>query len=501
MFAQETVYSAVTGRLSTFALTASLALALAGCAHGAKKTAGGTADANGGTALGDLLESESDDVISADSFEMDRNEEFVGLSDEARRALKDIVANTNGRAPGTPEADLTKIPAEMNAYVERWIHFFTVKDRERFQRFLTRGSAYREVVQEVLRQNNLPPELYYLAMIESGYATHARSRARAVGVWQFMRATGKRYGLAYNDYVDERRDPIRATEAAAKYLMDLYNVFHDWYLAFAAYNAGERRVLTAIMRSGSRDYWTLVDKHVLPKETLNYVPKFLAAMIIGENPDRFGFEHRVDGEPYPDVAAVEVASPIKLADVSKASGVSLDELKLVNPHLRRDVTPPHAATYEIWVPEKHLQEVQAVQEKLADYRIKGLRVIASRDDDEGPQRNYTRVRHGETLSGIARRNHVSVAYLRRVNGLNNDRIFAGMRLRVSTREYHRRVEKPVETASSDAGGLTRYRVRKGDNLNTIARKFGMTVAAIKKINGLRRNTIFIGQKLKVEPSI
>ncbi|MCC7442471.1 MAG: LysM peptidoglycan-binding domain-containing protein [Bdellovibrionales bacterium] len=485
--------------------------AASGCGSAPTRSPDQAAEPGEGTALGELLSSESEDVISAESFETGEGEEFAGLSSDARRALGDIVESTNsrvapiedrsGKEEGLPPG-FAKIPVEMNEHVERWIHFFTVRDRERFQRFLSRGSAYREVVQEMLRQNNVPPELYYLAMIESGYATHARSHASAVGVWQFIRATGRRYGLVANGYVDERRDPIRATEAAAKYLTDLYNVFQDWYLAFAAYNSGERRVLNAIMKAGTRDYWTLVEKRALPRETTNYVPKFLAAMIIGENPDRFGFEHRVEGEPYPDLAAVEVPSPIRLSDLSQASGVPLEELKRVNPHLLQGITSPQASTYEIWVPEGRSSSLKDAHPKLAEFRLKGVRVAAT-DDTDGPSRNYTIVRRGETLSGIARRNRVSVAYLKRLNGFSSDRIFAGMRLRVSAREYHRRVADSGKAtrALADAGPVTRYRVRRGDNLHTIARRFGTTVASLKRLNGLRRNTIYVGQRLKVESSI
>ena len=175
------------------------------------------------------------------------------------------------------------IPLEINADVERWLEFFTMKDRERFTRFLERGSRYKTMIYAVLKEQGIPTELYYQAMIESGFATHATSTASAVGIWQFIPGTGRRYGLRIDQYVDERRDPMRATIAAAMYLKDLHNVFQNWYLAMAAYNAGEGRILGAIMRSGTRDFWEMVKKRSLPSETMNYIPKFLAATTIGHN--------------------------------------------------------------------------------------------------------------------------------------------------------------------------------------------------------------------------
>src|SRR5690606_16029392 len=141
-----------------------------------------------------------------------------------------------------------------NPEIQKWVKYFSEKDRKRFSHFLNRGEHYRDLIQATLESYSLPIELYYLAMIESGYVAHATSHASAVGAWQFMRSTGKRYGLYVDNYVDERRDPIRSTEAAAKYLTDLYNVFQSWELALAAYNCGENRVLRAVMQGKTRNF-------------------------------------------------------------------------------------------------------------------------------------------------------------------------------------------------------------------------------------------------------
>lgn len=160
-----------------------------------------------------------------------------------------------------------RIPVELNQHVQVWIEYFTTRDKERFQRFLDRGQPYRDVVENTLEENDLPAELYYLAMIESGFRTNALSHAKAVGVWQFIPGTARRYGLRIDRHVDERRDPIRATEAAAKYLRDLYNVFGSWHLAMAAYNAGEIRVLRAVFKGRTRNFWELIEAKTLPRVT------------------------------------------------------------------------------------------------------------------------------------------------------------------------------------------------------------------------------------------
>lgn len=169
-----------------------------------------------------------------------------------------------------------KIPVEINEHVEQWINYYTVQDRVRFQRFLNRGQLCKDIVENVLEENDLPAELYYLAMIESGYRTDAHSHASAVGVWQFIAGTAQRYGLRIDNYVDERRDPKRATEAAAKYLRDLYNVFGSWHLAMAAYNAGEIRVLRAVFKGRTRNFWELVQSKVLPKRNSQLCSKIFS---------------------------------------------------------------------------------------------------------------------------------------------------------------------------------------------------------------------------------
>lgn len=334
---------------------------------------------------------------------------------EADAELKADVAETKDRS----SADRPRIPLEINEQVQKWIHFFTVTDRERFHSFLKRGSIYKDLIQDILKKNGVPRELYYLAMIESGFVIHAKSRARAVGPWQFIKGTGLRYGLKQDRYVDERRDIVRATEAAANYLKGLYAAFQSWYLAMASYNAGEGRILGAVVRGQSRDFWELVERKALPPETRNYVPKFLAAAIIGRHPEKYGFSD-IQDKPFPETEAAVVPGGVKLTSIAHKAGIPLKTLKQLNPHLLRATTPASLKTYSIWVPEGH-------GEKIAQLRLERtvpMRTIAK----QRYARVVHRVRKGEALLMLSRRYRVPVSKLKRVNRLRTNRIFAGQRL-------------------------------------------------------------------------
>lgn len=372
------------------------------------------------------------------------------------------------------------IPLEMNADVERWIEYFTVKDAERFRRFMERGQKYKAMITAVLKDQGIPTEIFYQAMIESGFATHATSHASAVGVWQFIRETGRRYGLRVDHYVDERRDPMRATIAAALYLKDLYNVFQSWYLAMAAYNAGEGRILGAIMRAKTRDFWEMVRMRALPSETMNYIPKFLAATTIGHNPERYGFND-VGAETMPTLASVAVPSPVRLTDVAKTTGIPLAALKEANPHLLRGITPPGVATYRLWIPKPQVEAVENQLEQLAELRLKGISAKRLASHSSGRNRPETyMVRRGDTLGRIAGAYGISVAALKKINGLKSSKLLVGQRLKLWSEANYRS-----------------YRVRRGDNLSAIARRFNVSVGHIKKVNRLTRDRVYVGQVLKV----
>ncbi len=233
--------------------------------------------------------------------------------------------------------------------VKKWINFYTQEGRQGFQAQLNRGLLYKNQIQAILRSFDLPTNLYYLALIESGFKVNAISSARAVGTWQFMTGTAKNYGLRMNEVIDERRDPLRSTIAAALYLKSLRNVFDSWPLALAAYNAGESRIMNIIIRAGTRDYWQLGTLGVLPSATRVYVPQFVAATIIGENPERYGL--KIEQPEHPNnVVAVSVPTPVLLETIAEKAGISLEKLKFLNPHFLKNYTPPHFRSYRIWLP-------------------------------------------------------------------------------------------------------------------------------------------------------
>ena len=350
-------------------------------------------------------------------------EDLLAEKPKPKKEIKEEIARTEKSSPDpSPLGDL---PLELNDHVQKWIRYFTQRDRARFQKFLNQGNQYREVVENVLEQNQLPTELYYLAMIESGYSTRATSLAKAAGVWQFIPATGKRYGLEVNSYTDERRDPIRATEAAAKYLRDLYNVFGSWYLAVAAYNAGEFRIMTSVIRGKSRDFWTLVKNGVLPSETADYIPKFLAAIQIGENPTEYGFSEP-ESEKYPNLHAIEVPSPARLSELAQQIKLPLSELKRLNPNLSSEITPPKNHYYDVWVPEEYVQNFDAQKVHLAQFKLSPRIYKKSR------LVRY-RVKRGDRLSQIAQRFNVSVKSIQAGNALKRRPIYVGQVLKIRTR--------------------------------------------------------------------
>jgi membrane-bound lytic murein transglycosylase D len=385
------------------------------------------------------------------------------------------------------------IPLEINADVERWLDFFTQRDRERFSRFLERGSRYKTMINAVLKEQGIPTELYYQAMIESGFATHATSTASAVGIWQFIPGTGRRYGLRIDQYVDERRDPMRATIAAAMYLKDLHNVFQNWYLAMAAYNAGEGRILGAIMRSGTRDFWEMVKKRSLPSETMNYIPKFLAATTIGHNLSRYGFED-ITPEIPPQLVAVNVPSPVKLADIARITGVPLEILNEYNPNIRRGITPPGQETYRMWVPVDFQDRVNSKQIQLSAVRLRNLAPATSIVSNSKSTSQTHRVKAGENLATISKKYNVSITALKKMNGLRSNRIYSGMNIKVAMSKSQR---SKAEAAASVENTTVKYRVKRGDNLHKIAKKFNTSIPEIKKLNNLRKGTVAVGQILKV----
>ncbi len=343
--------------------------------------------------------------------------------------------------PAAPEPRKHQIPFEFNQKVANWIQYFSQKDRERFQRFFDRGEPYREVIENILEENQVPADLFYLGMIESGFTTNAKSSAKAVGVWQFMRSTGKLYGLTEDSYVDERRDPIRATEAAAKMLRDLYRDFHSWYLAMAAYNAGPGRIRAAIKKAHTHDFWELVAQKKLPKETMEYVPKFLAARYIGENPELFAF-YINEERKYPNVELVTVPSPVPFASIEKTCGIPEGTLAFVNPQYLKTYTHPGRKLDEIWVPEEYKAKVVAKLDVLENERTRVKPLTTERVGKASIKVPVYVVKRGDTLKSIAVKRGLSISYIKRVNGLKTTKVAVGQKLKLAASSYKQKRSHP-----------------------------------------------------------
>ena len=360
--------------------------------------------------------------------------------------------------------------------VKKWIKYFKTKGRKSFQRYLDRGHYYKPTILKLLKQQGLPNELYYMALIESGFNTSALSSAKAMGIWQFIPATGKRYGLRIDRYVDERKDPIRATLAAASYLNDLKNVFDSWFLAMASFNMGETRNLNLIMLYKTRNYWVLSEQKRFPKETANYVPKFIAAYLLGENLEKHGFK-TPSGEHMPDLISISLPSPVKISDIAKKIGLSTKDIKKNNPHLHSNITPTYLDTYRIW-----FERAQTGEKTLA--KLDDITVLPRESISPG----YYRIRRGDTLGRIAKKFGLSVKTLKLMNGLRSNRIVAGKKLLVSSAIKH---ETP------DGKNYFKYTVRRGDSLFSLAKRYKTTVKHLKRINSLRSSMIKVGQRIKI----
>lgn len=321
-------------------------------------------------------------------------------------------AGAHRKEPPKAETVEWDIPIEMNDAVESWLHYYQTRGRESFEITLARAGRYERLMREIFRRKELPEDLVYLSLIESGFQGTAYSRARAAGLWQFVPATARIYDLEISHWVDERYDPIAATAAAAEYLEDLYREFGDWYLTVAAYNAGPGRVHRAMRRAGSRDFWKLAELRVLRRETRNYVPKLIAAALIAKQPEKYGLRERPEPIATFDFGYVPDATSLDV--VADAAGVPLEEILALNLHLIRGITPP-GEEFRVRVPAGR---PRVFTENYANVppseRVRSVVHI---------------VRRGENLGRIARRYGARMSAIRAANeGLDPSRLSVGQRL-------------------------------------------------------------------------
>jgi membrane-bound lytic murein transglycosylase D len=294
------------------------------------------------------------------------------------------------------------IPVVSNSHVERWIRHFKGDGKQTFIKWLVRSQSYRDLVVPLLIQEGLPPEFFYMAMIESGFSNTAASSKSATGTWQFMKGTARIYDLKIDHWTDERRDPVKSTIAAARYLRDLYGIFGDWYLAMAAYNAGPGKIKRAIHLAGSRDFWAIVNtKHIKP-ETKNYVPKMLAALHLSMNAKENGFDVGTDQNHEIPLSTVSVDRPLSIREVADQLGITESQLRSWNPELIRDITPPRRAkTYELRLSQPVVTTFEQIRERLSEIQVTDIQMH--------------RILHGDTLSSIAKKYRVQIAKIREMN--------------------------------------------------------------------------------------
>ncbi len=414
-------------------------------------------------------------------------------------------------------------PVTVNQEVKRWVEFFLTRGRGFYTGWLARSNRYLPLLEETLVAEGLPRDLTYLAMIESGFSPRATSSMSAAGLWQLMLPTGRAYGLRVDRWVDERRDPERATVAAVRHLKDLHDRFGDWYLALAAYNAGPSRVVRAMDRTGSRDFWVLARSRHLRPETRNYIPRLLAALIIARNPERFGLQDICyDDVMTFDTVTVRESTPLGL--IAARLGLDEEVLAHLNPALRGRRTPPRP--YQVKLPEGTLALYEARFQEVPE-------------DDQLVYRHH-RVQSGQTLSSIARYYGVTIGELRRKNQLKTSALRVGKTLLVPQREgvettvAHGEVDELEATRRALANGVdeapaliasagdvgrgpigpaseravrsrpvatTRaasYHVREGDNMWSIARRYTVTVEELLTFNRMSaQTTLQVGQRIAI----
>jgi len=366
-------------------------------------------------------------------------------------------------------------PITINKQVQFYLDQFQNRQRKTFARWLSRSTQYQPWIEEELKKYNLPTDLTYLAMIESGFNPSAYSHAHAAGLWQFIRGTGRNYGLTINSWVDERRNPEKSTRAAIKYLSSLYEEFGDWYLAVAAYNAGEGKVGRAIKKYKSRDFWELASHKYFALETKRYVPKLIAAIIIAREPAKYGFTEISYQQPL-EYDQISLPPGTDLAAVAVTAETSVKRLRELNNELRKSQTPPGKKEYILRIP--------AGTKELVAKNLDRLHPVITTAFT-----THT-VRRGDTITKVCRKYKINKTILLKANNLRTASLKQGQRLRIPYRTTKYVLLKEGETPESrfakagKDGQMILHTIKRGETLSKISKQYNVPVNIIKQWNGI-----------------
>jgi membrane-bound lytic murein transglycosylase D len=389
--------------------------------------------------------------------------------DETNEVAPAADAGVKAKAQAEIKSTHSDLPLMMTDQVAGYISYFSNRGRGTFERAFARSGRYHDMMVSILREEGVPQDLIYLAQAESGFHPLAVSRAGARGIWQFMGSRARGYGLTHSMWIDDRQDPEKSTRAAAHHLKDLYNQFGDWYLAMAAYNSGPGTVQAAVRRTGYADFWELYRRNVLPKETRNYVPIILAVTIMTKNLSQYGFDD-VSMDLPAKFDTVTISYPVDLRLVAECVGATQGQLQDLNPSLLR-LTTPREGKFELHLPAGTSAQYQEV--------------IASVPTDMRLWWRYHTVRDGETLASLARNYHTTAKSIADVNHLESNEIAADAKLIIPVAPG----KHPVSDTATYARRITRYKVHRGDTVETVAENFGISVQMLRRWNGLRGDSL------------
>ena len=434
-----------------------------------------------------LLESKldirSDDRLQKEFDRISAGVNQLNLSDsadsEGRQSEPAPIDETNGVTPSADPSIRAKAQAEiksthsdlplmMTDQVAGYISYFSNRGRGTFERAFARSGRYHDMMVRILKQEGVPQDLIYLAQAESGFQPTAVSRAGARGIWQFMGSRARGYGLQHSMWVDDRQDPEKSTRAAARHLRDLYAQFGDWYLAMAAYNSGPGTVQAAVKRTGYADFWELYQRNVLPKETRNYVPIILAVTIMTKNLSHYGFDDVSMEEPAA-FDSVTINYPVDLRLVADCVDATLVELQQLNPSLLR-LSTPRDGTFDLHLPVGTKPQYQTSIASIPS----GMRVWWS----------YPTVHSGDTLASLARSYRTTPRLIEEANHLDGAELQTDAKLIIPVAP-----SKHVSDTATYARRITRYKVRKGDTVQTVAENFGVSPQMLRRWNGLRGDSL------------